>query len=82
MRAVDLPTAVEVTFDRDGKPSVHSFTRAGEKVWVIAMGRTWVDDAGRHLMVMGPGNESFELLLRRSDLTWRVVGFPESTLVV
>jgi hypothetical protein len=35
-----------------------------------------LDDAGRHLLVMAPGDRAFELLLRRSDLTWRVVSVP------
>jgi hypothetical protein len=77
VRRVDLPTEVEVRFAQDGKPHPLSFTWEGERLRVTAVGRMWLDDAGRHLLVMTVGDRIFELLLRRSDLTWRVVGVPE-----
>ena len=82
MRRVDFPTAVEVTFDRDGKPSIRYFTLLGKRVSVTGVGRTWIDDEGKHVLVMGPSNETYELLLRRSDLAWRVVGVPARSFVV
>ena len=76
MKRVDLPTAVEAVFDKRGRPRVRSFGWGGRQVPVTAVGRTWLDEVGRHLLVMAPGERAFELLLRRSDLTWRVVGIP------
>ena len=76
MPRVNLPTAVEVHFDERGRPRVRNFLWGGKRLPVTAVGRTWLDDAGRHLMVMAPGDRAFELLLRRSDLTWRVVSTP------
>ena len=76
MPRVNLSTAVEVRFDESGRPGVRNFTWGGKRLPVTAVGRTWLDDAGRHLLVMAPGDRAFELLLRRSDLTWRVVSIP------
>jgi hypothetical protein len=77
VRRVDHPTEVEVRFEQDGRPYPLSFTWEGERLRVTSVGRTWLDDAGRHLLVMTMGDRVFELLLRRSDLAWRVVGVPE-----
>ncbi len=77
MRRVDLPTAVEVRFDEEGGIRVESFTWRKTQLLVVAAGRTWLDDAGRHLLVMVTGDRIYELLLRRSDLSWRVVGTPD-----
>lgn len=74
MKRVDLPTSVQASFDECGRPRVRSFTWSGKRLPVTSVGRTWLDDAGRHLLVMVAGERTFELLLRRSDLTWRVVG--------
>ena len=82
MKRVDLPTRVEASFDERGRPHVHSFSWSGKRLPVTSVGRTWLDDAGRHLLVMAAGERTFELLLRRSDLAWRVVGsLPEEYLI-
>ncbi len=72
MHWVDEPTAVEARFERDGRLRVTSFTWQRRRVQVISHGRGWLEDDGRHLLVMTAGDKVFELLLRRSDLTWRV----------
>lgn len=77
MRRVDLPAVVEVRFDQDGGVRVESFTWRQRQLLVVAAGRSWLDDTGRHLLVMVTGDQAFELLLRRSDLCWRVVGTPD-----
>ena len=84
MRRVDQPTEVAVRFAEDGRPHPLHFAWEGRRLSVSAAGRTWLDEAGRHVLVMVGGDRVFELLLRRSDLTWRVVGVPErpSDLVV
>ncbi len=74
MRRVNGPTEVEVRFARDGRPHPLSFTWEGKRIPVTAVGRTWLDEAGRHVLVMVGGDRVFELLLRGSDLAWRVVG--------
>ncbi len=74
MKRVDVPTEVRARFDRDGKVRVLAFSWGGRELVVTSTGRTWIDDDGRHLLVMVSGEQVFELLLRRSDLSWRVVG--------
>jgi hypothetical protein len=84
VRRVDHPTEAEVSFAEDGRPHPLNFAWEGRRLRVTAVGRTWLDEAGRHVLVMVGGDRVFELLLRRSDLTWRVVGVAErpSSLVV
>ncbi len=77
MRRVDLPTAVEARFDQDGGVRVASFTWREKQLPVVAAGRTWLDDAGRHVLVMVTGDRIYELLLRGSDMSWRIVGAPD-----
>ncbi len=72
----DQPIAVEVRFEADGRLRVRRFTWDRAWITVTAVGRTWLDDDGRHLLVMGAGDRTFELLLRRSDLTWRLIKGP------
>ncbi len=76
MRRVDLPAAVDARFEPDGRSHVRGFSWQGLYHVVTTTGRTWVDDAGRHVLVMDSGDRVFELLLRRSDLNWRLVGVP------
>lgn len=75
-RRVDQATAVDARFEPDGRVRVRRFTWDRAWVTVTAVGRNWVAEDGRHLLVMGPGDRTFELLLRRSDLTWRLIQVP------
>lgn len=81
MRHLDEPAAVDVAFDPDGHPHIRRFRHGESWVTVAAQGRTWLDETGRHVLVMGPGSSSFELLLRSSDLTWRVLSIGPTTLL-
>ncbi len=40
---------------------VLSFTWQGRRLPVVGNGRAWADDAGRHFLVMAPGDAIFEL---------------------
>jgi hypothetical protein len=44
---------------------------------VSDVGRQWVDESGRHVLVMVAGRLVFELLLERENLTWHVVQTPD-----
>jgi hypothetical protein len=62
---------VECTFEPDGRVRVRRIQLAGR--WLpVAQGRQWVDDAGRHLLVMLPDEQIVELVLLAVDLTWRL----------
>lgn len=82
MKRVNRPTRVEVSFDEQGRPRVRRFSWEGKMLPVTSVGRNWMDEDGRHLLVMAAGERIFELLLERSELRWRVVGhLPQSYLV-
>jgi hypothetical protein len=77
MKFVNEPTAIEAHFDASGAVRPRRFT--WEKTWldVSDVGRQWIDAAGRHVLVMVAGRRTFELLLERESLSWRVVRVPE-----
>jgi hypothetical protein len=72
MRHVGEPVAAEVRFGVDGSPVVRRFRWQDQDIPVTAGGRTWVDEGGRHVLVMGPDQRTYELLLCREDLIWYV----------
>jgi hypothetical protein len=76
MRFVDEPTAVEAQFEADGAVRPRRFTWNGSWRDVSDVGRQWTDEAGRHVLVMVGGRETFELVLRQDSLTWWVVRAP------
>ncbi len=80
MRRVEEPTEVEVRFAKDGTPHLSSFSWMRRRLVVSATGRNWADESGRHVLVTSVGEGVFELLLRRADLSWYVVGAPEGRL--
>ena len=54
--------AVEARFEADGKVRVLAFERKGRRVEVTASGRQWEAPDGRHLLVMAPAEQVYELL--------------------
>lgn len=60
--------AVECTFSPEGI-RVHRI-RPADRWLPVEQGRQWVDEAGRHVLVMVPGQQAQELLLRRETLSW------------
>ena len=81
MRFIDEPTAVDASFEADG--AVHPRRFARDQGWldVSDVGRQWLDNDGRHVLVMVDGRQTFELLLRRASLTWRIVRGPDEVAV-
>ena len=82
MRRVDRPTTVEIQYALDGTFSVQSFLWRETVVSVTSTGRSWLSEDGRHVLVMDPASRVFELLLRKSDSSWRVVGTPTDEFLV
>ena len=78
MKIVDQSTSVRAYFKEDKSVHPQRFTWEGRWLSVSDIGRQWVDDAGRHVLVMVAGQRTFELLLTRQNLTWRVVRVPEN----
>ncbi len=73
MRFVNKAVAVEASFKADGAVRPRRFTRGGAWLDVSDVGRQWVEADGRHVLVMAAGQQTFELLLERESLCWRVV---------
>ncbi|MCA9984083.1 MAG: hypothetical protein KDE09_03730 [Anaerolineales bacterium] len=63
--------AVECTFSPEGV-RVHRI-RPDDQWLPVEQGRQWEDESGRHVLIMVPGQQAQELLLRRGTLTW-VIG--------
>ncbi|MCI0577557.1 MAG: hypothetical protein L0331_15325 [Chloroflexi bacterium] len=73
---------VECRFAADGTLEVQRIYLDGR--WLaVEQGRQWVDQLGRHVLVMLPGNQPRELLLRPDTMTWvlRPVGGRETRVV-
>lgn len=70
MKHIGERVEVEVRFEVDGRPRVQWFRWRGGDYLVTATGRSWLDHDGRHVLVIGPDERVFELLLNREELVW------------
>jgi hypothetical protein len=78
--------AIEVTahFNLQGQVIPLRFTWNGADYPVESTGRAWDDEAGRHVLVMIPGSQTFELILALPACRWylKTVGInPERAAV-
>lgn len=63
---------VECRFGQDGAVQVNKVQLNGR--WLpVGQGRQWVDENGRHVLIMLPGNEVRELVLQPDTLRWGLV---------
>jgi hypothetical protein len=69
---------VEVEADRmlDGVLRPRAFQWEGRRVTVRSWGRTWNDDAGRHILVMAESGQVFELGHDPLTSAWRLIDRP------
>ena len=65
---------VDCRFDEDGRVHVRR-VRLGRPWQAVEQGRQWVDDNGRHVLVMLAGGVR-ELVLRADTLTWELRELP------
>jgi len=88
LRFINEPTAVEARFEIAGTVRPRRFTWGRSWLDVSDVGRQWMNQDGRHVLVMTQASRSgekwtpggqhvFELLLERESLTWRVVRAPD-----
>jgi hypothetical protein len=62
---------VECTFAADGQVQVRRIKL--EERWVaVESGRQWLDENGRHVLIMLPNNAVRELILRMDTLVWEL----------
>lgn len=60
---------VDCLFDEEGTVRVRRIAVGGE--WKgVEQGRQWLDEAGRHVLIMLDGREVREILLQRDELVW------------
>lgn len=69
-----MPVEVDCRFDEDGRVHVRR-VRLGRPWQAVEQGRQWVDDDGRHVLVMLAGGVR-ELVLRADTLTWELRELP------
>jgi hypothetical protein len=77
VKFVDEPTAVDARFEVDGAVRPRRFFWGGNWLDVSDVGRQWMGETGLSVLVMVGGQRTFELLLERENLTWRVVRAPD-----
>lgn len=66
------PLAVDCLFHEDGRITVRRIKLDGS--WVpVDQGRQWLDENGRHLLVIIPGHDVAELLLSPFTLQWQLL---------
>ena len=68
----DESISVTCSIDGQGHTNLQSLTWQGRQYTIVAVGRQWDEDDGRHVMAEAADNTRFELQLRREDLIWRV----------
>ena len=80
--------AVEVVarFDESGKVIPRSFVWGGLKRPILSLGRQWVQDGGRHFLVMTGEAQVYELAYRPAEMRGYLLRTPQdiggrSTLV-
>lgn len=64
--------AIDVTahFNTEGEVTPLRFTWNGVDYLVEDTGRSWQDEEGRHMLVMVPGSQVFELILALPACRW------------
>jgi hypothetical protein len=66
------PISVDCTFKVDGSVRVRRVEIEGSW-WSVGQGRQWVDEYGRHVLIMLPNNQVREIILRADSMTWEMV---------
>ena len=69
-----MPVEVDCRFDEDDRVHVRR-VRLGRPWQAVEQGRQWVDDDGRHVLVLLAGGVR-ELVLRADTLTWELRELP------
>lgn len=76
-----FPIGVECTFSSNGTVRVRRVEMGG-KWQVVEQGRQWVDENGRHVLVMLPGNLTREIVFSPRTLTWQLLSSRSDKQVV
>ena len=71
---------IECRFDADGAVHVRRIDRR-DRWESVEQGRQWVDELGRHVLVMIEGGDVQRLTLDRESLLWRLEPSPRPRVV-
>jgi hypothetical protein len=66
------PVQVTGTIDDQGQVNLQSLTWRGQRYSIVALGRQWSEEDGRHVMAEAADGTRFELQLSRLELIWYV----------
>lgn len=70
MESIEITTS----FDQKGNIKPLRFTWREREYRSISVGRSWQDETGRHILVMAPGNQVYELVYSASEMRWYLAG--------
>jgi len=62
---------VDCTFSAEGAVRVRR-VQVGEQWLPVEQGRQWLDQHGRHVLVMLPGNQARHIVLRPDTMAWEL----------
>ena len=66
------PISVDCVFDQDGRVQVRRIKL--DDHWLhVDQGRQWLDENGRHILIMLPGSDVQEILLSPGPLRWQLL---------
>ena len=63
---------VDCRFNLDGTIVVHRICLDNNKWIAVGQGRQWVDQNGRHVLIMFPNNQPRQIRLRPDTMTWEL----------
>ncbi len=64
--------SVTASIDQDGNTHPTQLTWRGKSCPLIAVGRQWETESGRHILAEAGDGTRYELLLSRQELVWRL----------
>lgn len=81
----NLRLSVECVINENGRIQINKVQTNGK--WIpVGQGRQWQDQHGRHVLIMLPNNEVWEIILRPDTLIWerapRSTHLNDSTIVI
>jgi hypothetical protein len=68
----DEPIRATASVDAQGRITLQSLTWQEQRYPIVAVGRQWETEEGRHIMAEAADGTRFELQLRRENLIWYI----------
>ncbi len=68
----EVPTLVEADISADSTIRPRTFTHNGVTHHVAHVGRQWLENNTRHVLVMTPARDTYELMVSMPEMQWVV----------